>query len=199
KAQENVTYIFFETGTGPDRDETKIQIPTFLVTSKLAYVGAAFPKLKFNSEFVGSLGVKAGDQTVTTATLCSMDSVVANDFKNEWPVVVSKTLISTATKAIIQANAQRSADHMGFMAGLAAKAAVTAFNAATTHADTRVWSSLPKEFQYARITTPADREVTVSAGSDARTVKLVPGTVNVIYVKSISPSSPLLVSQFALK
>jgi hypothetical protein len=199
KAPENVTYVFFETGTGPDRDETKIQIPTFLVTSKLAYVGAAFPKLKFNSHFVGSLGVKAGDQTVATATLASMDSVVANDFKNEWPVVVTKTLISTATKAIIQANAQKGAEHMGFMAGLASKALVTAFNVATTHADTRVWSSLPKEFQYARVTTPADRQLIVAAGNDSRTIKLTPGTVNVVYVKSISPSSPLLVSQFALK
>jgi hypothetical protein len=199
KSPENVTYVFFETGTGPDRDETKIQIPTFLVTSKLAYIGAAFPKLKFNPNFVGALGVKAGDQTVSTATLASMDAVVANDFKNEWPVVVTKTLVSTATKAIIQANAQKSAEHMGFMAGLASKALVTAFNVATTHADTRTWSSLPKEFQYARVTTPADRQLTLAAGNDSRTITLVPGVVNVVYVKSISPSSSLLVSQFALK
>jgi uncharacterized protein len=199
KAPENVTYIFFETGTGPDRDETKIQIPTFLVTSKLAYVGAAFPKLKFNTNYVGSLGVKAGEQTVATATLASIDSVVANDFKNEWPVVVTKTLVSTATKAIVQASAQKSADHAGLMAGLVGKVALTAFNAATTHADTRVWSSLPKEFQYARVDTPADRQLTLAAGNDSRTITLVPGVVNVVYVKSISPSSSLLVSQFALK
>lgn len=199
KAPEGVTYIFFETGTGPDRDETKIQIPTFLVTSKLAYVGAAFPKLKFNPSYVGSLGVKAGDQTVATATLASIDSVVANDFKNDWPVVVTKTLVSTATKAIVQAGVQKSADHMGLMAGLATKALATGFNVATTHADTRVWSSLPKEFQYARVNTPADRQLILAAGNDSRTLTLAPGAINIVYVKSISPSSPLLVSQFALK
>jgi len=199
KSPEGITYVFFETGTGPDRDETKIQIPTFLVTSKLAYVGAAFPKLKFNPSFVGSLGVKAGDQTVPTATLASMDSVVANDFKNEWPVVVSKTLIGTATKAIVQASAQKSLDHAGLVGSLVGKVGLTALNAATTHADTRVWSSLPKEFQYARVNTPADRQLIVAAGNDSHTITLVPGAVNIVYVKSITPSSPLLVSQFALK
>ena len=199
KSPEGVTYVFFETGTGPDRDETKIQIPTFLVTSKLAYVGAAFPKLKFNSSYVGSLGVKAGDQTVPTATLASMDSVVANDFKNEWPIVVSKTLVGTATKAIVQASAQKSLDHAGLMGSLVGKVGLTALNAATTHADTRVWSSLPKEFQYARVNTPADRQLIIAAGNDSRTLTLVPGAVNIVYVKSITPSSPLLVSQFALK
>jgi hypothetical protein len=199
KSPEGVTYVFFETGTGPDRDETKIQIPTFLVTSKLAYVGAAFPKLKFNTNYAGSLGVKAGDQTVATATLASIDSVVANDFKNEWPVVVTKTLVATATKAIAQASIQKSADHASPLLGLGAKLGTSVFSAATTHADTRVWSSLPKEFQYTRVNTPADRQLTLAAGNDSRTITLVPGAVNIVYVKSISQSSSLLVSQFALK
>ncbi len=199
KAPEGVTYVFFETGTGPDRDETRIDIPTFLLTSKVAYVGAAFPKLIFNTDFIGALGVKAGEQSLSTATLASMDSVVANDFKNEWPVVVSKTIVATATKAIVQAQAQKATNRMGLMAGLASKVAITALNASTTHADTRVWSSLPKEFQYARVSTPADRQLTLSAGNHTQTVTLVPGAINVVLVKSISSHSSLLVSQFAIK
>lgn len=199
KAPTGVTYVFFETGTGPDRDEEKIKIPTFLVSSKVDYVGAAFPKLKFNPDFIGSLTVKAGEQNLSTATLCSMDSVIGHDFKNEWPVVVTKTLISTATKAIVQATAQKSADHAGMFASLGAKVALTALNSATTHADTRVWSSLPKEFQYARVATPADRQLTLTAGKATQTVTLAPGAVNVVYVKSIAPGAPLLLTQFALK
>ena len=199
KAPEGVTYVIFETGMGPDRDEAKIQIPTFLVSGKVPYVFAAFPKLVFNPSYVGALGIKAGDVTLSTATLASIDSVIANDFKNAWPAVVTKTLVSTATKAIVQATAQKSAEHMGLMAGLAAKALLTAGNAATTHADTRVWTSLPKEFQYARLATPADRQLTLAAGNDTRTVTLVPGAINIVLVKSTSPSASLLVSQFALK
>lgn len=199
KAPEGITYIFFETGTGPDRDEKRIDIPTFLLTSKVAYVGAAFPKLVFNPDFVGALAIKAGDQSLTTATLCSMDSVVANDFKNEWPIVVSKTMINTATKAIVQAQVQKGANKMGLMAGLATKVGSVALNASTTHADTRTWSSIPKEFQYARLATPADRQLVLAAGGQSKTITLVPGAINIVCVKSITASSPLFVTQFALK
>ncbi len=200
KAPEGVTYVIFETGTAPSRDQVRVDIPTFLVTSRLAYVGASFPKLVFNQDYVPALSVTAGDQTVNTATVASMDSVIANDFKNEWPTVVTKTLITTATKAIVQAAVQKAAEDRGGMwAGLAASVIMSGINAATNIADTRTWTSLPKEFQYARVATPASRELTISAGTEQKTVKLVDGSVNVVYVKSSSSSSPLFVSQFALK
>lgn len=197
---ENVTYVIFETGTAPSRDQLRIDIPTFLVTSKLAYVGASFPKLVYNDNYLPSLGVTAGDATVSTATVASMDSVIANDFKNEWPTVVTKTLITTATKAIVQASVQKVAeDRMGMWGGLAAGLLVGAVNASTNIADTRTWTSLPKEFQYARVATPESRELTLTAGGTQKTVTLEPGSVNVVYVKSASPSAPLYVTQFVLK
>lgn len=200
KTPENVTYVIFETGTAPSRDQVRIDIPTFLVTSKLAYVGASFPKLVYNNNYVTSLDVMVGDQTLHTATIASMDSVIANDFKNEWPLVVTKTLISTATKAIIQAAVEKQAEDRGGMwGGLLAKAVMTGINSATNIADTRTWTSLPKEFQYARLATPANRELVLAAGSEQKTVTLEPGSVNVVYVKSSSPTAPLLVSQFVLK
>src|SRR5690606_27229769 len=139
---ENVTYVIFETGTAPSRDQVRIDIPTFLVTSKPAYVGASFPKLVYNDNYQPSLGVTAGETTVSTATVSSMDSVIANDFKNAWPAVVTKTLITTATKAIVQASVQKVAeDRMGMWGGLAAGLLVGAVNASTNIADTRTWTS----------------------------------------------------------
>jgi len=200
KAPEGVTYVIFETGTAPARDQVRVDIPTFLVSSRMPYVGAAFPKLKFNNDYIASLGVTAGDQTVQTSTVASMDSVVANDFKNEWPTIVTKTMITTATKAIVAAVAQKAAEDRGGMwAGLAAGLIMGAINSATNIADTRTWTSLPKEFQYARVATPASRELKIDAGGVQKTVVLEPGAVNVVYVKSASPSAPLLVSTFVLK
>lgn len=200
KAPENVTYVIFETGTAPSRDQLRIDIPTFLVTSKLAYVGASFPKLVYNDSYLPTLGIAVGENMSYTSTVASMDSVIANDFKNEWPLVVTKTLITTATKAIIQAAIQKQAEDRGGMwGGLAAGLIMGAVNASTNIADTRTWTSLPKEFQYARIATPASRELTLTAGETQKTVTLEPGSVNVVYVKSTSPSAPLLVSQFVLK
>ena len=200
KSPEGVTYVIFETGQAPRREQVRIDIPTFLVSSRLPYVGAAFPKLVFNGNYHGGLSIVAGDQQLTTATVASMDSVVANDFKNEWPTIVTKTMITAATKAIISAAVQKQVEDQGGMfAGLAAGLIMGGINAATTVADTRTWSSLPKEFQYARLATPASRELTVAAGPQQQTVKLADGSVNVVYVKSSSANSPLLVTQFALK
>lgn len=200
KQPENVTYVIFETGSAPSRDQVRVDIPTFLVTSKLAYVGAAFPKLKFNNDYIAVLGVGCGEQTFSTATLASMDSVIANDFKNEWPTIVTKTMITTATKAIVQAAVQKAAEDRGGMwGGLAAGLIMGAVNSATNIADTRTWTSLPKEFQYARFVTPENRQITLTAGAATQTVELLPGAVNVVYVKSSSTTAPLLVSQFALK
>ncbi|HEX7630622.1 MAG TPA: hypothetical protein VF388_00700 [Lacunisphaera sp.] len=200
KAPEGVTYVIFETGTAAARDQVRIDIPTFLVNSRVPYVGAAFPKLKFNESYIPSLGVTAGDKTVSTSIVASMDSVIANDFKNEWPAIVTKTMITTATKAIVAAVAQKAAEDRGGMwAGLAAGLIMGAINSATNIADTRSWSTLPKEFQYARVATPANREITINAGGTQKTVALAPGAVNVVYVKSASPTAPLLVSSFVLK
>lgn len=200
QAPAGVTYVIFETGAAPRRTETRIDIPTFVFTGKLAYVGAAFPKLVFNGDYFGGLSILADGHSHTTALVASMDSVVANDFKNEWPAVVTKTLIATATKAIIAASVQHEMEQKnGALAGLLTGLALGGLNAATTVADTRTWTSLPKEFHYARLATPASRELTVAAGPNQQTIKLSEGTVNVVYVKSASVNAPLLVSQFALK
>lgn len=200
KAPSGITYVIFETGRAPSRDQVRVDIPTFLVTSKLAYVGASFPKLKFNSDYIPSLGVTAGESTVQTSTVASMDSVIATDFKNEWPSIVTKTIITTATKAIIQAVVQKAVEDRarggwGALAGLV----MTGINSSTNIADTRTWTSLPKEFQYARVATPANRELKLEAGGVQKTVVLEPGLVNVVYVKSTSTTAPLLVSTFVLR
>jgi uncharacterized protein len=109
-------------------------------------------------------------------------------------------MITTATKAIIAAVVQKAAEDRGGMwAGLAAGLIMGGINSATNIADTRTWTSLPKEFQYARLATPASRELTIDAGGVQKTVALAPGSVNVVYVKSASPTAPLLVSSFVLK
>ena len=87
------TYIIFETGSAPVRDQIRIDIPTFW--PQLPYLGAAFPRLEFQNNYIPSLTVTAdGTNTMSTALLASMDSVIGLDFKNELPTIITKTLIS---------------------------------------------------------------------------------------------------------
>lgn len=199
-APEGVTYVIFETGTAPARTQLRIDVPTFLVTSNLAYVGAAFPKLEYNGAYIDRLDIVLDEETtLNTATVASMDSVIANDFKNEWPAIVTKTLIASATKAIVQAVVQKELKERGGWAGMIGAAVLSGVSASTNVADTRSWLSLPKEFQYARLATPQNRELLLRAGEQEKFVSLPPGSVNVVYVKSSSSAAPLLVSSFVLQ
>lgn len=196
---QGVTYVIFETGSAPSRSQIRIDIPTFLVTRNLAYVGAAFPKLVFHENYHRNLTISCAESTFETETIAEMDSVVANDFRNEWPTIVTKTLVSTATKAIIQASIQKELNDQGGWAGVIGAVVMTAVNSATNIADTRTWQTLPKEFQYARIPTPPNREISLSVANQERTVNLGDGSVNLVYVKSASETSPLFVRSTVLK
>lgn len=200
-ADHGLTYVIFETGSAPYRDQIRIDIPLFLVTSGISYVGAAFPQIETVGGHATQLQVSTTAGTAyPTAIVASLDSVVAQDFKNEWPTILTKTLISTATKATIDAVLQKQVqDQAGAAGGLLFKLATAATQAAINIADTRTWRSLPKEFQYARLPTPADRLLNLSAAGQTTTVAVEPAAVSVVYVKSTGVSSPLLVSQFILK
>lgn len=195
-----LTYVIFETGAAPRRVEERIDIPTFLVSNRLPFVSAAFPRLEFDEDYAPVLTIRADNRTTETALVASMDSVVANDFKNEWPAVVTKTLLGTAAKAILQDELQgrlnRNTNELGQALG---SIFLTVANVATSIADTRTWSTLPKEFQYARLATPASRELTLRTTGAEKTIALEPGAINVVYVKSSASGAPLLVSQFVLQ
>ena len=160
------TYVIFETGQAASRDQVAINIP--IVVLKVSYVGTAFPKLAFHNNHATELTVKAGELEEKTVTIANMDSIVALDFKNEWPTILTKTIISTTAKAAanyaINDAAQRAGGTLG---GLLSKLGTLGAEAAMNIADTRTWTTLPKEFQVARISTPTDRKLVLST-PDAR-------------------------------
>ena len=196
-----LTYVIFETGAAPYRDEIRIDLPLFVVTGRISYVGMALPELSRVSGHAPALSITGeGGQTYPAALVASMDSVVAQDFKNEWPAILTKTIVSTGIKATIDAVLQKQMqDQAGPTGALLFSLATAITQAAVNIADTRTWRSLPKEFHYARLATPSDGLLTLTAGTQTRTVSLEPAAVQVVYVKSPSANAPLLVSQFILK
>jgi hypothetical protein len=192
------TYVIFESGRAAGLEQIRIDIP--IIVSKVSYVGAAFPTLAFHDDYARELVVRAGDTQETTAPLASMDSIVALDFKHELPVIVTKTLISTITKAVAAYAVNEAANRQNEVAGLFAQIGTAVAQAAVNIADTRSWTTLPKAFQVARIPTPAGRKLMLSTPGGAPVeINLLDGTVNVVYAKSVTAASPLLVSQFKLK
>ena len=206
KPQPPVTYVIFETGCAPVRDQIRIDIP--IIITRVSYIGAAFPILKLQDNYLSFLNVSASNVSYPTVTVANMDSVIALDFKNELPVVITKTIAATVTKAIAAyaineaaRNTSNDRDALGNnVASILTQIGTAVYQMAVNIADTRTWTTLPKEFQVARFPTPANRKIDLTTPNGMKTsVTLVDGTVNVVYVKAITAGTPLLVSQFKLK
>jgi uncharacterized protein len=198
KRPAGLTYVIFETGRAPSREQVRIDIPILFVN--VSYVGAAFPKLVMHPDFVPGLEVRAGPQVERTALVADMDAVVALEFKNDWPGILTRTLVSTTAKAAATYFINDAGNQVDPAVGLLFQIGTAIGGLAMNVADTRCWTTLPKQFQVARVTTPADRKLTLNApGFPPVEVALEPASVNVVYVKSIATGSALLVSQFKLK
>jgi uncharacterized protein len=214
------TFVIFETGCAPVRDQVRIDIP--ILVYRVSYVGAAFPTLVPQGDFQPFLTVTANGVNYQTQTVADMDAIIALDFKNDLPVVIIKTIAATVTKAVGSYFANSAANQQGGdVVGFLAQLATAAYQMAVNIADTRTWTTLPKEFQVCQIPTPADGKIELSTPNGMRvSVVLGPGggakndltpaggvqtslnsagSLNVVHVKSITAGTPLLVSQFRLK
>ena len=137
-----------------------------------------------------------------------MDAIVAQDFKNELPVIIAKTIASSVTKGVAAYFANQAANQQSDWLGFLTQLGTMAYQASVNIADTRTWTTLPKEFQICCFPTPPDGKIEVMTGTGARImVSLIPANqsksgqngLNVVYVKSIAIGTPLLISQFILQ
>jgi hypothetical protein len=212
------TYVIFETGCAPVRDQVRIDVP--IIFSRVSYIGAAFPTIKPQGNFQPMLTVTANGSNYITKTVANMDSVVVQDFKREQPIVITKTIASAVAKGVAAYALNATASKQSWEIALLSQVGTAIYQAAVNIADTRTWTTLPKEFQVCHFHTPADGKielttpngmkmsVTLGAGDGAKidlTATNVQASLNsrslitVVYVKSITTGTPLLVSQFKLK
>jgi len=193
------TYVVFSTGTAPMRGQIRIDIPLFLVSNDVDYVGANFPRLVMNTDYLPELRVHVGSETLPTYLLCDMDGVIAQEFKNELPVVITKTLLAAGTKAAIAYALKESTEKQDSWIALGTRILASGYQVAANEADLRTWASLPKQFQYARFPTPQSGTIEIDApGREPIPVELKERTVNVVMVRSINSSAPLQITQFSL-
>lgn len=199
-AQSNVTYVIFENGRAPARNQVRIDIPLFF--TRLSYLGAAFPTLELQYGQLSSLTVTAGGTNLTTAPLASMDSVVGQDFRDELPSIITRTIAATVAKGAVSYAANEVANQQGGeLVGLFSQIGTAIYQLSVNIADLRTWTTLPKEFQICRLPTPSDRKLElkgVGSGQHA-IVTLDDGRINLVYVRSVSASGPMFVSQMKLK
>lgn len=185
-AREGVhTWVLFEAGCGPVKDEWRIDLPLFLVTEQVKYTGIALPKLRLRESGSLALSLRSTDGELgQTIEVASIDRVVQTEFGKRYPVILRRAIASAIVKTAVQAEAQQRAGNLGgFMAGLLQRA--------TTSADLRIWTGLPKEFQVARVDPPAAGALELSTPDGKRFGVVVPtDRSSLVFVKIPSAEAP---------
>ena len=172
------TWIIFENGLGPEIKEFRVDLPILLFTDKVKYTGIALPKLIFRDQAFSHLTINTStNKAVQTSVLSSMDRVVQTEFKKRYPATVTRAITSTLIKTFVQYYAQK---EFGDLAGFAA----ALYQGATTAADIRIWTALPKEFQIAKINTPNNGVIILETPTGGKINVTVPQNSNsLVYIK----------------
>ena len=155
---ENTVWLIFENGLGPVKEEFRLDIPLFIVTQSVKYVGIALPKLEYRNRAYQHLTIEAGDKNYTTSVVSEMDRVVQTEFSKDFKGILTRAIVSAAAKATAQYLLQQ----QGSTAASIMSIAAAGYSFATNAADVRIWTSLPKEFQVARFPKPADGKLRIS-------------------------------------
>lgn len=189
-----ITWVVFATGTSPSRSQIRIDLPVFLIPGRVDYVGAAFPRLVFHDNHDRNLIVRtAGGEAINTAVVCDVDQIVAQDFRNELPVIIAKTLFSSALKAAT-AYAINQATRDNIWVNLSARVITAGYQISQNQADLRTWGTLPKQYQVARVQTPEDGLLFVGTQNGVeRIVEVAPDEFNFVHVRSIHTNGDLII------
>lgn len=152
-------YVIFANGQGAALEQEAINSEAIMI---------AWPRCRFFPASFVNAQIRAGGQTVTTVPIANMDAILAEEFAERLPGIITRTLISTLIKegayrggqvAAIAANNDWRTQAITFVA---VTLAGTIYRYAMNTADTRSWETLPKEFQIAQIPMPADRKAHVN-------------------------------------
>jgi hypothetical protein len=181
-----MVWVLLETGRAPSRKELRIDIPLFI--QEVPYVGAAFPLLEMHDGQVASLAVEGGKEPVNASLLCDMDAVVKRSFDDQLPLVITATLVSSASKAVATYFAQKAAGDYGWAAALGGAIYQVAMNSA----DLRCWLTLPKQWMVARLPRPESGTLSVVLGDGQRLegLQIPDAPFTLVHVKSVRAGTP---------
>ncbi|MHC5096579.1 MAG: COG3014 family protein, partial [Planctomycetota bacterium] len=161
--------------------EFRIDLPLFIATDNIRYVGIALPMLTFRQAASPYLEIKAGSKTSRTQLVADMDRVIHTEFEKDFKGTLTRAIISTTTKAIAQYALEKNSGSSW------ASVAMAVYSFVTTAADVRIWTALPKNFQAARLTIPENGILNVS-GPNLMPIQVEIGDCNyaIVYVKMIN-------------
>ena len=177
---KDTVWVIFENGLGPAKEEFRIDIPLFIATDQVKYFGIALPMLVFREQAYPGLSIKAGGKNYDTQIVANMDRVVQTEFNKDFKSILTRAIISATAKAVAQYALDKNDKSSPKIVSLLA----TVYSFATTAADVRIWTTLPKNFRVARLPIPPDRIITIEPpGGESFPVEIPPCRNAIVYVR----------------
>jgi hypothetical protein len=170
-AQKPFVWIIIEDGQAPVKTEWRMDVPVWIFSRNLNYVSLALPRIHPRASAFDGYSIAIEDKVSNSQLLSDMDRVVMTEFKKEYPAIVRRALFSATTKAVIQYQTQQQAQNHDGNAGLAfalASIATTVYTIASTQAESRSWTTLPKRFDLIRIERPENGKFTIKTSTGLR-------------------------------
>jgi hypothetical protein len=182
-------WLIFENGLGPVKRELRMDIPLFVATDNIKYVGIALPELFFRSKAHQYLIAEVDGNDYETRLVADMDRIIQTEFSKDYAGILTRAIVSATAKAI----AQYALDNQDSSESSLASIFMAAYTYATTAADVRIWTSLPKEFQVARFPKPKNGNLIIKRPDSAAFEINIPDCNNaIVYVRiTTSQAEPI--------
>jgi len=201
---EPLVWVIIEDGLAPVKTEWRMDIPVWIFSNNLNYVSLALPRIHARTSAYDGYSVAVGDRVSKSKELSNMDRVVMTEFKKEYPAILRRAIFSATTKAVLQYEMQRQAQNNDGKAGLAfalASLATTVYTIASTQADTRTWTTLPKRFDLIRVKRPESGKIVLktSTGLSLPEIALPLAQHTLVYVKMPTAGAKPSISVIGLR
>ena len=199
EGQGMIVYVIAETGMCPEWYQQRVDIPLFVVSSRVPYVSVALPALR-PSGLNYNLKLKLDTKDVTLPLASRPDALIAKHFEAALPAIKAQAFTSAALKAtasyVINKSSEEAANRQNSGSGavlwsLATKVGTAVYTIGTTKADLRNWSGLPARFSVARLEAKPGQKLTV-VGRPESALTLPAGKVLLVSLKSTQENHPIV-------
>lgn len=206
-------WIWAEDGLCPTREEWRLDLPLFFmpfVGNYAPYVGMALPVLRMRGAGATSWRVAASSGAVVQMEeLADVDRLLKTEYDVYMRGAIAREITRTMVKAGVQValgvaadaaerRAMKKGNSADYWALRMSQMAVAAWAMATTGADLRSWTALPKTVKVARVTRPADGRIDVWADGQKIELTLEPGNT-LVFIRKPSPQATPAVKQVTFK
>ena len=134
-------------------------------------VMTAWPMCEFYDPPFNRMTVHSGPAAHPAYILADMDGIIAQEFNERLPMMITRIVISTAIKEAAKYAGTYAASRENALAGAAVYVGSSIYTAMMNTADTRSWEILPKEFHLTQLPLPADRKLKIILSGREKAVR----------------------------